>query len=77
MQSSHRPWKVWKVPEFKKCPGKSWDLLIFLKNPGILHNICSMNFLFEVVYNGFLRNCYVRYSTSFFLVYLPVSRIKI
>ena len=60
-----------KVLGFVNVFEKSWE------NPGILHNICSMNFLFQVVYNGFLRNCYVRYSTGFFLVYLPVSRIKI
>ena len=49
----------------------------FWKSPGILHNICLMNFLYQVVYNEFLPSCYVRYSTSFFLVYLPVSGIKI
>ena len=40
-QDSH---KSWKVLEFEKCPGKkSW------KSPGILHNICPMNFLFQLV----------------------------
>ena len=29
-----------------------------------------------IVYNQLLPNCYVKYSTSFFLVYLPVSKIK-
>ena len=36
-----------------------------------------MNFLLRVVYNGFLPSCYGRCSTSFFLVYSPVSRIRI
>ena len=81
LQGFHRPWKVLK---FEKCPGKSWKILGFLnfyekpwKSPGILHSICPMNFLFQIVYNEFLPSCYVRRSTSFFLVYLPVSRIKI
>ena len=51
-----------------------------MKNPGKileLHNIYPMIFIFQVVYNEFLTSCYVRYSANFFLVYLPVSRIKI
>ena len=35
------------------------------------------NFLFQLVYKEFLPSCYVKYSISFFLVYLPVSRIKV
>ena len=78
------PGKSWKVLEFEKCPGKSWKVLGFVnffekswKSPGILHNVCPMNFLFQVVYNEFSPSCYVRYSTSYFLVYLPVSRFEI
>ena len=42
-----------------------------LKSRGILHSICVMNFLFQVVYNEFLPSCYARYSTSFSLfIYL-------
>ena len=66
------------------CPGKSWIILGFVnfyekswKSPGMLHNICPTNFVFQVVCNEFLPSWYVRYSTSFFLLYLPVSRIKI
>ena len=66
------------------CPGKSWIILGFVnfyekswKSPGMLHNICPTHFVFQVVCNEFLPSWYVRYSTSFFLVYLPVSRIKI
>ena len=71
-------------------PGKYWYLKSILENSGIfnfykkswkcsgiLHNICLINFLFQVVYNEFLPSCYLRYSTSFFLVHLPISRIKI
>ena len=65
-------WKVsWKVLGFVNFYEKSW------RSPGILHNICPMNFLFQVVYNKFLPSCYATYSTSLFLVYLSVSRIKI
>ena len=80
-QGCHRSWKVL---EFEKCPGKSWKVLGFVnffekswKSPGILHNVCPINFLFQVVYNEFSPSCYVRYSTSYFLVYLPVSRFEI
>ena len=58
-------------PQALESRGKSWNLKVSRKvlgfvnffekswkNSGILHNICSMNFLFQVVYNGFLRNCY-------------------
>ena len=57
--------------EFVNFFEKAW------KSPGILQNICPMNFLFQLVYNEFLPSCYIRYSTSFFFVYLLVSRIKI
>ena len=64
-------------------PGKSWKVLGFVnlyeqswKSIEILHNIYSMNFLSQVVYE-FFPNCYIRYSTSFFFVHLPVSRIKL
>ena len=74
-QGSHRSWKVLG---FEKCPGKSWDLLFYMKNPesiGILHYLSDElsvpSGLFE------LLPSYVKYSTSFFLVYLPVSKIKI
>ena len=60
-------WKVLRLVNF--CE-KYW------KSIGILHHICLMNFLFQVVCNEFLPSFCVRYSTSFFLVYLPVSRIK-
>ena len=70
------PGKYWNLKSVLESPGifnfhkKSW------KCPGILHNICLINFLFQVVHNEFLPSCYLRYSTSFFLVYLPVSKIK-
>ena len=71
------PGKSWNLKSVLESPGicyffeKSW------KSPGILHNVCPMNFLFQVVYNEFSPSCYVRYSTSYFLVYLPVSRFEI
>ena len=58
-------WKVLESPGILNLYKKSW------KCPGILHNICLVNFLFQVVHNEFLPSCYVRYCTSFFFfVYL-------
>ena len=78
------PGKSWKMLEFEKCPRKSWEVLGFVhfyekswRSTRFVHNIFLMNFLFPVVYHELLPSCYARYSTSFFLVYLPVSRIKI
>ena len=49
-------YRTWKVLEFEKCPEKFWKVLGFVnfcekpwKSPRILHNICPMNFLFQVV----------------------------
>ena len=61
-QGSH---KYWKMLGFVNFYEKSWNFTQYL---------CAVNFLSQVVYNEFLPS-YVRYSTRFFLVYLPVSRI--
>ena len=54
------PGKSWKILGFEKCCGKFWKVIGFVnfyekswKSPGILHNICSLNFLFQVVYKEF------------------------
>ena len=50
-----------------------------MKNPesiGILHYL-SGEFSVPSGLFEFLPSCYVKYSTSFFLVYVPVSKIKI
>ena len=48
-------------------PGKSWNFIQYLSD-----EFSFLSNLFE-----FLPSRYVRYSTSFFFIYLPVSRIKI
>ena len=42
---------VLESPGFLNLYEKSW------KSPGMLQSICSMNFLFHVVYNEFLPSC--------------------
>ena len=80
-RGSHRSWTVLESPGIWKLPWKVLECVNYheksWKSSGVLHSICLLNFFFQVFYNEFLSSSFVRYFTSFFLVYLPVSRIKI
>ena len=80
-QSIHRSSKVLEI---EKCPGKFlkslgicyilWEILEKYRN---LMQYPSDELPFPSILYKLLPSCYVRYSTSFLLVCLPVSRIKI